>query len=395
MSLPGELVDSVVDLLGSDRPALKVTSLLSRQWLPRSRHYLFSSIWLSAWKDADLKRVEAFFTLVSSPIATFIPAVAEVYLRIWERADREYPARAILVTLETHGIRPTELVLDCCSHLRDVLSTPPAFTSSLVHLELNLGEEDCNLLGGICSFPLLETLIVHATQRNISDSMLPAFTVLPPRLHTLQASNAQVLRWILGLDDQVQRQIVNLGLWNLPSSRSQWFRVPQYVESLTFDHYVYSPYIFSLSIKKGHSSDILACWYSEGDDDCGPDLRNMRRLKYLYIRFTPLPLILELLGRILPQLQLSPARRTLESINLHFSCVDSYDAQSWISVDEMLSDVATYPCLRSIVISTKDAFKFPDNHLGTPARDCKLTFLHEHLRRCSDRGLLRVDIPIA
>ncbi|KAJ7189678.1 hypothetical protein GGX14DRAFT_382969, partial [Mycena pura] len=82
MSLPAELVDSVVDLLGSDRPTLKVTSLLSRQWLPRSRHHLFSSIRLSSgWNEYDhteLERVQAFLALVSSPMATFIPAVAEV-----------------------------------------------------------------------------------------------------------------------------------------------------------------------------------------------------------------------------------------------------------------------------------------------------------------------------
>ncbi|KAJ7192324.1 hypothetical protein GGX14DRAFT_595843 [Mycena pura] len=370
MSLPAELVDSVIDLLGSDRPALKVTSLLSRPWLPRSRHYLFSSILLSAWNEADLKRAEEFLALVSSPITTFTPAVAEVSLRIWERAGY-YPflsARAIIVTLETHEIRPTRLVLDCRSQLRDVLSTPPAFASSLVHLELDLEGKDYDLLGGICSesFPLLETLTVHA-QRNISDSMLPASTVLPPRLHTLQASNALVLDWILGLDDSAERQITNLGLLYI-TFWSQWFRVPQYVESLTFDK----------------------CGYDD-DDDCGPDLRSMCRLKHLKIR-SSLSRIPQLLGRILPQLQLSPARRTLESITLYPPGVESYYApELWIHVDEMLADVATYPCLRSVVISMKDAF--PDYH-STLSWDCtSMPWAHEHFRRCSDRGLLRVDIP--
>ncbi|KAJ7199844.1 hypothetical protein GGX14DRAFT_661269 [Mycena pura] len=122
----------------------------------------------------------------------------------------------------------------------------------------------------------------------------------------------------------------------------------------------------------------------------------MRRLKRLKIRST-LSDIPKMLRRILPQLQLSPARHTLESIILNFFCTTGYDAQMWISVDEMLADVATYPCLRTIVISTS-IDSFLDYSLSSMAQHCNnMPFalaLHEHLRQCSDRGLLRVDIPI-
>ncbi|KAJ7192319.1 hypothetical protein GGX14DRAFT_406423 [Mycena pura] len=93
-----------------------------------------------------------------------------------------------------------------------------------------------------------------------------------------------------------------------------------------------------------------------------------------------------------PQLQLSPARRTLESITLYPPGGESYYApELWIHVDEMLADVATYPYLSSIVISMEDAFP---GHFSTLAWNCKsMPWVHEHLRRCSDRDLLRVDIP--
>ncbi|KAJ7199840.1 hypothetical protein GGX14DRAFT_572552 [Mycena pura] len=346
MGLPAELVDSVVDPLGSDKRALKVTSLLSRQWVPRSRHYLYSSIWLRVGEREhqwNYQRVDVFLALVSSPIATFISAVAEVSLvHKWEEV-RESPilsVRAILAILETRGIRPTRLFFDCDSQLRLALSKPHVFGSSLVHLELVMGEEDYEALGGICAFPLLETL---------------------------KASNAPVLDWILGLDDQAQRQITNLGFFHFEFGShfafgSQWLRVPsQYVESLTVDDCAYS------------------------DADCAPDLRSMRRLKRLKILST-LSDIPKMLRRILPQLQLSPARRTLESITLNFFYATGYDAQMWISVDEMLADVATYPCLRTIVISTS-IDSFLEYSLSSLAQHCNnmpfALVLHEHLRHIS------------
>ncbi|KAJ7190435.1 hypothetical protein GGX14DRAFT_48042, partial [Mycena pura] len=230
MSLPAELVDSVVDLLGSDRPALKVTSLLSRQWLPRSRHHLFSSIRLSIsgrneYDHTELERVEAFLALVSSPMATFIPAVAEVSL-LYTPEHPVLSGRAILVTLETFGIRPTRLFFCSVRPFSFTHPNPLAFTSSLVHLEL----ENCYVPpDGICAFPLLETLKVGGAMA--VKPMVPAF--LPPQLHTLQTSNTLVLDWILSLDDQVQRQITNLGLLKLTFWNQRLFHVPsQYVESL-------------------------------------------------------------------------------------------------------------------------------------------------------------------
>ncbi|KAF8214658.1 hypothetical protein K438DRAFT_1562809, partial [Mycena galopus ATCC 62051] len=41
---PGELIDSVVDHLKTDKAALLACSLVSTQWLPRSRQHLFWSV---------------------------------------------------------------------------------------------------------------------------------------------------------------------------------------------------------------------------------------------------------------------------------------------------------------------------------------------------------------
>lgn len=141
------------------------------------------------------------------------------------------------------------------------------------------------------------------------------------------------------------------------------------------------------------------------DDDSGLNLQNMCRLKHLVIR-DQLNEVPKFLLRFLPQLQL-PARRTLETITLcpNFSLGRSYDARAWTPVDEALADAATFPCLRSIVISPiswvmEHEPGIENTDLGVP----RLLALHDrfelalhnywHLRRCSEGGLSVTTGPI-
>lgn len=259
MSLPANLVDSVVDLLKSDIPALKVTSILSRQWLPRSRHYLFSSIWLhGGWSKALAERVADFLTLISSPMATFIPFVLELHVKFTWAQAYDVP-NLVLAMLEKHGVRPKRLHLDCYHQVMLLPLKRPAFWSSLVYLDIQMKDNNVvmdDIIHYICAFPFLETLRIGGEPKGV-DRLIPVRAVLPLRLHTLQAGNLLVLEWLLSPSVAVghrAQQITNLELFHLRFG-SPWVDVPsKYVESLTFDECYYGS-CTSLLYNAKYSSD--------------------------------------------------------------------------------------------------------------------------------------------
>ncbi|KAJ7257805.1 hypothetical protein C8J57DRAFT_545492 [Mycena rebaudengoi] len=242
-TLPGELVDSIIDFTFSDSQTLATCGLVARQWLPSSRFHLFSSIHLR--RDRSRDTVKTFLLLVQSPLATFLSCVLEVHLH--HRPTYAIPvfsAGDLLALLTRTGLHPRNLFLDCQvsgDNLTLPPGTPQGFLASLTHLRLNSLYEVLldKLVDYVCGFPLLESLslgLMSIVPRR------PKSTALPPNLHTLDVPEPSILDWLLTLDP-IPQQISTLIFRGLRVGRP---RINQYlrngatagvVQSLTIDQY--------------------------------------------------------------------------------------------------------------------------------------------------------------
>ncbi|KAJ7609558.1 hypothetical protein DFH06DRAFT_1246844 [Mycena polygramma] len=236
----GELVDCVIDNLKADKSALLVCSLVSKQWLPRSRLHGFSSVELTVarnpkdWKGPQ--RILAFLSLAESYIETFVPYVTTVHLS-HQRERRKKRTQVItpeeiLNRLDLCGIQPTYLTLDCLDHFTRPSSGSPAFSSSLLHLDLSIDENHVDLrslVDYICAFPLLESIKVRGTPEAFS-ARRPKSSVLPPQLHTMHAGNPLLANWIATLNP-TSKQIINLNLVDFGRSWFDWPSINPYFDT--------------------------------------------------------------------------------------------------------------------------------------------------------------------
>ncbi|KAJ7183513.1 hypothetical protein C8R46DRAFT_1209674 [Mycena filopes] len=225
MPLPIELVECIIDASSFlHRSALGACSLVCRQWLPRSRHLLFSSLDLSADWAPEPNSVTEFFKIIDNPHSTVIPYVTSVVLskRTWGMTS----VHKLLTDLGRSGIRPRALQITCPTYEP---THRPVFAASLVsltlHLHMNTPME--TLVAHVCAFPLLEMLSIGGSAR--STTALAPSGSLPPRLHTLVISNPIFAEWILTLDP-VPTQLSTIILRDLRLPY-QWAAAARYLAS--------------------------------------------------------------------------------------------------------------------------------------------------------------------
>ncbi|KAJ6485441.1 hypothetical protein C8R47DRAFT_1216992 [Mycena vitilis] len=364
LEVPGELVDSIIDVLKRNRSALITCSRLSRHWLPRSRYHLFSSVSFNIdWRDArGLRKAEEFILLLDSPLATIAPYVEEVNLAHRTEGPTAL-SNKILARLGGHGIRPRRVYLDCARHLRaGPLMIPAAFSLSLGHLELETTGNHAALniiVDYICALPLLESVKITGAPRYTIDPTPPVSTALPPRLHTLHTNIPLITSWILSLEP-IPKQITTLCFGELKSPTGHWHTVNEYLGSAA----------------GGNIQALLL----DITSDC-PSLENLRRLEHLTIHVSS-ESNLELLVRIVSQLKRSPAAQTVQTIKIIFARVPFLVPQ-WETVDAELADPVKLPRLRCITLAALDA-----------THACFVAAMTNLLRRqfphCQSRGTLRV-----
>ncbi|KAJ7635673.1 hypothetical protein DFH06DRAFT_1220189 [Mycena polygramma] len=352
LEIPGELVDSIIDHLRSDTYALPTCSLLSRQWLPRSRYILFASVSFSIGRGNSNgpERLDEFLDLLDSPLATFIPYVEEVRLS-YHMDGLAGSSSQILASLHDRGVRPARLYLDCERHFYTLPPQgPPAFAASLVHLDLEVTENHVALdiiVDYICAFPRLESLRLTG----------------PPKLHTLYTDHPLIVDWILSLHP-VPKQITTICFDEFRRSAGHWLEVNKYlrnpaaenIQSLTLDF---------PSIKSGD-----------------PDFRNLQCLQHLTLHICSQSSLAHLVV-VLPRLRGSPASRTLQTMEVVLTSVP-YASQHWTTVDAELAESAHYPRLRCITIAAVDTTQ--DFFLG-PIAD----LLRRQFQHCARRGILRIS----
>lgn len=225
MLLPIELIECIIDASRYHSSTLAACSLVCKQWLPRSRHHLFSSLDLSADWNPEPNSVTEFIKLIDTPNSTLIPYVRTVVLS--KRSWGMIPVQNILGVLARSGVRPGFLHINCPTYEPTHL---PIFSVSLAHLTLYLHNDMpmATLVDHICAFPFLESLYIGGSAR-FSDSPRPTSMALPPRFHTLVICNPVFATWVLSLDPPTtQISTIVLRYIRLPD---QWSAINQYLGS--------------------------------------------------------------------------------------------------------------------------------------------------------------------
>ncbi|KAJ7615970.1 hypothetical protein FB45DRAFT_1035141 [Roridomyces roridus] len=236
LNIPQEILDSIIDKLCDDKDALKACSCVSRQWLPRSRYYQFMSISLRVGWDTDANRLKTFLYLISCPLVTFLGCIDEVRLtHKWNSRDAGIPTLSpseTLAALEHRGIRPTRLYLDCRRHLSVPPDETPAFTASLLHMELELDENYVavdGIVDYVCSFPSLQSLKIAGLPDHVNPAR-PSAKALPAQLYTLHTGHKLFTDWMITMKES-PTQITTLGFVTVPSFQLKWSAVNRYLRS--------------------------------------------------------------------------------------------------------------------------------------------------------------------
>ncbi|KAJ7028408.1 hypothetical protein C8F04DRAFT_1119225 [Mycena alexandri] len=204
LTLPDDIVELVIDTVQSCGPlaALFPCSLISRQWLPRTRHHIFSIVALIlASKDDKDDNATAFIQLLDSPLSrtTLIPYVRSLSLenRVFDTPALFTP-RGLLAMLAQAGIQPARMILSgTISQVVPTVSEPSAsFAASVTELKFVLNDK-VDLAPYICAFRSLQSLSVHCTEPGL---ILPIALshALPSTLHSLRVDGfaPAILDWM-------------------------------------------------------------------------------------------------------------------------------------------------------------------------------------------------------
>ncbi|KAJ7609866.1 hypothetical protein FB45DRAFT_339960 [Roridomyces roridus] len=392
--IPPEIVDFIIDELWDDKPALKTCSCVYRDWLPRSRRYLFASVTLRVDWYAGVSKMDTFLSLISSPLATFLPYIDEVRLtHKWNARDDGSPMLSpgdTLAALQIRGVRPSRLYLDCRSYLSHPPAGTPALTSSVLHLAIQMEGNYValdSIANYVCSFPLLQSLKIVGRPSDVNGFSHPAVLTLPSQLHTFYTSHKSFTDWLLTLNPP-PTQITKLGILQAPSDGLDWPAVNRYltspcaagIETLVFDT---TSFIGSIH---------------------GPELQNLRRLRHLVINQLHVSAP-NTLRNLLSVLETAPTvRGTLETITLSRAfrncpvATCTFPAQEWRELDAAVADSVEaheYPRLRRFVVNTadEDSCDLRDvlGQLAFEVGEPIALALQTHLGRCAHHGLLRVE----
>ncbi|KAJ6620484.1 hypothetical protein B0H10DRAFT_2021768 [Mycena sp. CBHHK59/15] len=330
-TFPGELVDLTIDFAHSHQRTLAACGLVCRAWLPRSRLYLFSSVYLI--RDRRKDTVSRFMQLIESPLVTFLPYIEEVKLH--HRSSYGAPvfsATDILTALSDSGLSPVRLSVDCRF---DSLKFPQTFAVSLTHLRLDLYNEVPleDLVDYVCSFPLLESLSLGLQSETYISSSQPRTTTLPRNLHTLDVSDPGILEWLLSVDPQISTLTLReVEVWPLVNAYLV-DRAAGALRSLTLD----SCYIDNSALGR-------------------PDLSHLDGLRHLDLEQERYQMAGSL-SWVISSICEAPACRTLETIQLGM-----YNAKRYTNCAQMKTAAeSSWSSLRSSILRDRTTSELRDS----------------------------------
>ncbi|KAJ7166182.1 hypothetical protein C8R46DRAFT_1276018 [Mycena filopes] len=278
------------------------------------------------------------------------------------RLPRQFPAYKFYVYAK-HGVGGTDATV----------TTPPGLLRTLVDY--------------FSAFPLLESVRIQGL---IDDGNMildrPKSIALPSRLHTIHIEHPTVANWLRTLNPP-PTQLVHLGLVNFEQS-FEWGGINAYLGSVAAES------ITTLTLTEG---GLIVSHPFTADR---PNLQRLRSLRHLVIVQSHYFAPSTLLG-ILSDLQSCPGSKTLQTITVSMElCISRrLNTQDWGIVDALLADTTSYPCLRSITLTTPDAARaFSDKELQVIAEYMGIPLpladaFRKILFKCQERGLLVFDLP--
>ncbi|KAJ7057715.1 hypothetical protein C8F01DRAFT_321475 [Mycena amicta] len=399
-ALANELIDLVIDQLRDDEPSLRTCSLVSRQWIPRSRLYNFSSAKLVIDIDTiemrdgiqfapGAMRLDAFMDLLSSPLATFIGSLRDLTLH-HTLDGNEYtpmnipPPMYILRRLEARGVRLCKLDLSCNAFFTFPHEGPRPFTSSLTALDIDLLDADDEtrlsfVFDFVCSYPKLEQLTLMDGNVGLEIGTLMALE-LPPSLRSLTTGYLPLVKWIGALEVPP----THINTLRLLDAGYSWFP--------------WDGLIVFLSGPIGHNIHTLVFTNIEVGEHTRSNYRldfsNFYNLRHLQVARRIYESVPGTLLYLLSHLHRSPARKTIEILTTEAIIghdMDTHPASElWRTLDNMLSSQEDWPALRSVNI--RGAAHRRVGEPEGPIVDKFSAAFHRHLPECVRRGLLEVDL---
>ncbi|KAJ7625984.1 hypothetical protein FB45DRAFT_1060561 [Roridomyces roridus] len=343
MFFPGELVDSVIDLVRSDPITLADCALVCRQWVPRSRYHYFSSVQLVRNTNRDTLRT--FILILASPLATFISSVREVY--IFHHSSYGTPvlsAGDIIGLFARYGLAPTLLHLSCS--LRHLGAAAPL--PSVTHLRLELGPRIPDsrpaafelVVNFIHEFPGLRSLALGVGLQILENVAGYTLRPPPPNLREIEISTPAVLGYMLSLGTPLilPELIVRF------VDEQQWGEVERYLS----DERV-----------RGRIECLTLT-------DCSalPVLPSLEGLGHLVIA-QPFHYMGPHLRVALLSLSRTASAKRLESLTLHGTRHGRGEAFAsvlppvgeWSEMDDILTDVELWPRLRTVYVCGGDGLE--------------------------------------
>ncbi|KAE9396514.1 hypothetical protein BT96DRAFT_922077, partial [Gymnopus androsaceus JB14] len=176
-SFPTEILEGFVDCLADDRTTLFITSQVSKKMLTRSRHHLFSTIYLSS--KQPFHTVPQFLSILESPWSTFgNPEIRQVVSSDMLNSINWPKVLGHLTALKS--IRWTNEIWNLVlPEFRSIL-----FQSTIVHLELGsfVWTDEMDFVEFLCHLPPFEHLTLlrtpPAVERNVYPTQNIHFTCL-------------------------------------------------------------------------------------------------------------------------------------------------------------------------------------------------------------------------
>ncbi|KAJ6594075.1 hypothetical protein B0H19DRAFT_48640 [Mycena capillaripes] len=194
MALPAEVAELIIDRC-EHKPTLSSCSLVCKAWHARARFHLFSAP-IKVVDVPGVPRVKAFVATLRHPLCTIHPYIHSLSIR-QPSSNASLLNPVIPVLVELSNLTYLEIVAENALLSDESQALFRAHFMSVRHLLLRMTFATCaDAVALVCSFPLLETLRLHA--RWIGSSPPPAVS-LPPNLHALDLDGLldDILAWLL------------------------------------------------------------------------------------------------------------------------------------------------------------------------------------------------------
>ena len=174
--LPPELVDGIVDLCHDDPTLLRALSLVSKAWLPRCRHHIFSLI------QVEVLMLPAFFELGTQPNSFLLHSVRSLWIEYFNNdTQRSVVLTTYLPQLTLLSNLRSLSLLVYCDYIRDELENLPTLPT-------------------VTRFQVSGSFILPSTLK-----VLPAFPHLEALSLKISASNGEALSTSRILLDRLRR----------------------------------------------------------------------------------------------------------------------------------------------------------------------------------------------